>query len=115
VRFVVKPDHTGADASGGLTPCFNSEWLSRIGVNLQAFPALATSKDDCLDIPATIPGATLTYHFASQRLDVNIPQAAMHNSARGYIPPEEWDEGITAALLNYNFTGSRGTDSDNYF
>ncbi len=32
----------------------------------------------------------------------------MLNSARGYIPPEEWDEGIPAALINYSFTGSRG-------
>lgn len=39
----------------------------------------------------------------------------MLNSARGYIPPEEWDEGIPAALVNYSFTGSRGSDSDSYF
>lgn len=39
----------------------------------------------------------------------------MLNSARGYIPPEEWDEGIPAALVNYSFTGSRGSDTDSYF
>jgi hypothetical protein len=30
----------------------------------------------------------------------------MGNRARGYIPPELWDDGITAGLLNYNFTGN---------
>ena len=30
----------------------------------------------------------------------------MGNRARGYIPPEQWDHGINAGLLNYNFTGN---------
>lgn len=30
----------------------------------------------------------------------------MGNHARGYIPPELWDNGITAGLINYNFTGN---------
>ncbi|HBU8668992.1 TPA: fimbrial biogenesis outer membrane usher protein, partial [Klebsiella oxytoca] len=34
------------------------------------------------------------------------PQAFMGNRARGYIPPELWDHGINAGLLNYNFTGN---------
>ncbi|SUB72754.1 Outer membrane usher protein fimD precursor [Pluralibacter gergoviae] len=29
----------------------------------------------------------------------------MGNRARGYIPPSQWDQGITAGLLNYNFSG----------
>ncbi len=105
-----------ATASGGLTPCFDEQWLKRLGVNLQAFPAISTHQDKtCLTIPTLVPGATVTYNFASQRLDITLPQAAMNNSARGYISPEEWDEGIPAGLLNYTFTGSRGTDSDNYY
>ncbi|MDR8345475.1 fimbria/pilus outer membrane usher protein, partial [Acinetobacter baumannii] len=32
--------------------------------------------------------------------------AFMGNHARGYIPPELWDNGITAGLINYNFTGN---------
>ena len=39
----------------------------------------------------------------------------MQNSARGYIPPEQWDEGIPAALLNYSFTGNRGSEDDSYY
>ncbi|MDD9693179.1 fimbria/pilus outer membrane usher protein, partial [Klebsiella grimontii] len=41
-----------------------------------------------------------------QRLYLTIPQAFMGNRARGYIPPELWDHGINAGLLNYNFTGN---------
>lgn len=35
----------------------------------------------------------------------------MSNQARGYIAPEYWDNGITAALLNYDFSGNRVRDS----
>ncbi|WP_042918062.1 FimD/PapC N-terminal domain-containing protein, partial [Klebsiella oxytoca] len=41
-----------------------------------------------------------------QRLYLTVPQAFMGNRARGYIPPELWDHGINAGLLNYNFTGN---------
>lgn len=49
------------------------------------------------------------------RLNITIPQIALLSSAHGYIPPEEWDEGIPALLLNYNFTGNRGNGNDSYF
>ncbi|VEA48777.1 putative outer membrane usher protein ycbS [Salmonella enterica subsp. arizonae] len=34
----------------------------------------------------------------------------MITSARGYIPPQYWDEGINALLLNYTFTGANSRD-----
>lgn len=115
VHFAIAGSETAA-TSGGLTPCFNAGWLARLGVNLHAFPAIDQSEENaCLDVPQVIPGASINYNFASQRLDINLPQAAMHNSAQGYIDPQEWDDGIPAGLLNYTFTGSSGSDSDNYF
>lgn len=115
LRFDIS--HSAAAAtSGGLAPCFTSEGLKRLGVNVQAFPAIAQTPDaQCINVAEAIPGAETTFDFAAMRLNVGLPQASLMNSARGYIPPEEWDEGIPAALLNYSFTGSRGTDSDNYF
>ena len=62
-----------------------------------------------------IPGSETVFNFASQRLNVSLPQVALQNSARGYIPPEQWDEGIPAALLNYSFTGNRGSEDDSYY
>ncbi len=41
------------------------------------------------------------------RLNISLPQASLLNSARGYIPPEEWDEGYLPHPANYSFTGSR--------
>ncbi|CAI2536958.1 Outer membrane usher protein fimD precursor [Serratia ficaria] len=60
----------------------------------------------CVNLPQAIPDAATRFDFENQRLYISIPQAALRNNVRGYIPPEEWDEGINALLLNYNFTGS---------
>ncbi len=104
------------DKSGGLMPCFTPERIKRLGVNTAVFPVSDKGVDTtCIHLPEKIPGAEVAFDFASMRLNISLPQASLLNSARGYIPPEEWDEGIPAALINYSFTGSRGTDSDSYF
>lgn len=87
--------------------CLTPKAYENLGVNVQAFPALAAAKaDSCVDIAAIIPAAATLLNFEQQRLEISIPQAALRNNARGYIPPEQWDEGINALLLNYNFSGS---------
>lgn len=108
---------SAADAgSGGLTPCFSEALLARLGVNMAAFSAIKSQQaPDCIDISQAIPGAQTTFTFATLRLDISLPQAAMHLHARDYIPPESWDEGIPAALFNYSFSGNHGTQSDSAF
>ncbi|EGK9462190.1 fimbrial biogenesis outer membrane usher protein, partial [Escherichia coli] len=44
---------------------------------------------------------------------VEIPQAAVEAKPRGYVAPENLDEGINALLLNYNFTGANTKSRDN--
>lgn len=95
----------------GLIACLTPKELDAMGVNLQAFPILAkAAPDSCVDIVTAIPSANTTFDFEQQRLDISIPQAALKNNARGYIPPSQWDEGINALLMNYNFTGSNSSD-----
>ncbi|MFP2238228.1 fimbrial biogenesis usher protein [Pseudescherichia vulneris] len=103
-------------AAGGLAPCLTPALLKRLGVNTAAFPLLAKEdKDACVVLEKTIPGAEVLFDFAALKLSISLPQVAMFNSARGYIPPEEWDEGIPALLANYSFSGNRGSDDDSYF
>ncbi|KNC06504.1 outer membrane usher protein [Klebsiella sp. RIT-PI-d] len=128
VRFITtKPVLSGAVQAlrddTGLSACLTTGALTQMGVDLQAFPALARAPaESCIDIDSAIPAASTHFDFTQQRLDVSIPQAALNNYARGYIPPEQWDEGINALMLNYNFTGANsrdrskgGIDSNNYF
>lgn len=102
--------------AGGLAPCITRALLERFGVNLAAFPTLAGAEGEhCVPLTQVIAGSQIIFNFAAQRLDVSLPQVAMQNSARGYISPEQWDNGIPAALLNYSFSGNRGSDDDSYY
>ncbi|MDX5627706.1 MULTISPECIES: fimbrial biogenesis usher protein [unclassified Brenneria] len=107
------PDNTGLEA------CLTRPMLEQFGVNVGGINAIADApKDKCLSLPTAIPDATSTFDFGLQRLYLSVPQIALSHNGRGYIPPEQWDDGITTALLNYHFTGSNtsgDTRSDNYF
>lgn len=115
IVFESTTENTG-DKSGGLMPCFNQVLLERISLNSSAFPELAQQQNNkCINLLKAVPDATINFDFAAMRLNITIPQIALLSSAHGYIPPEEWDEGIPALLLNYNFTGNRGNGNDSYF
>lgn len=102
--------------TGGLTPCLDVGWLKRLGLNMLAYPDLAKSKPgECVPMSEAIPGSETAFDFAKLRLEISLPQASMLNSARGYIPPDQWDEGIPALLANYSLTGNRGSYGDSYY
>lgn len=88
-----------------LVPCLTTTQLKSWGVKTELFTALLKDGSDCADISA-IPQASTDFQFSSQRLLISIPQAAISMQARGYVQPELWDEGITAAMLNYSISGA---------
>ncbi|MGF6100550.1 fimbria/pilus outer membrane usher protein [Enterobacter sp. A4] len=94
----------GADGEEKLQPCLSVAQLKSWGVKTELFPELA-SGGECAKLTA-IPQASAEFLFSAQRLVISIPQAALSPQARGYVPPEMWDEGITAAMLNYSLSGS---------
>ncbi|HDG1697228.1 fimbrial biogenesis usher protein [Kluyvera ascorbata] len=91
----------------GLMPCLTRGQLANMGLNTASIKGLdALEPDACVPFTAMIKEATVRLDVGLQRLYLTIPQAFMGNQARGYISPELWDNGITAGLLNYNFTGN---------
>jgi len=96
-----------------LEPCLSVEQLRQWGVRTERFPQLGKPDTECATLTA-IPQASTDFQFASQRLIISIPQAALSMQARGYVQPALWDEGITAAILNYNLSGANnvGKNSD---
>ncbi|MRS90025.1 fimbrial biogenesis usher protein [Enterobacteriaceae bacterium RIT714] len=115
VRFEAA-EGTTPPAAGGLSPCITRAMLDRFGVNIAAFPELTkVTEETCISLEKAIPGSEVGFSFAALRLNISLPQVAMQNSARGYIPPDQWDEGISAMLLNYSFTGNHGNDDDNSY
>lgn len=90
---------------GRLEPCLTVEQLKEWGVKTELFPVLAVDNERCADLHA-IPAGSTEFQFNAQRLLISMPQAAISRQARGYVPPEQWDEGISAALLNYSLSGA---------
>ncbi|WP_269936380.1 FimD/PapC N-terminal domain-containing protein, partial [Serratia liquefaciens] len=101
----------GADGQG-LQPCLSLADLAAYGVRVAQFPALGIPEAACADL-AAIPQASARLLFDSQQLALSIPQAALARQPRGYVPPSQWDEGITALLLNYSLSGASSTTTQN--
>jgi outer membrane usher protein len=90
-----------------LVPCLTRSQLAAMGVNTRSIPGMAVlAAEACVPLTSMIKEASTDFDVGRQRLSISIPQAFMGNLARGYIPPDQWQNGITAGLLNYSFTGS---------
>lgn len=90
-----------------LAPCLTRGQLAAMGLNTASVNGMdALAADACVPLTEMIKDATARLDVGQQKLYLTIPQAFMGNQARGYIPPEQWDNGITAGLLNYNFSGN---------
>lgn len=87
-----------------LSPCLSRAVLDSYGVNVSKYPQLQDDDKGCADIRVIAQAKTL-FAFNEQRLTLSVPQSALHPRARGYIPPERWDEGINALMLNYAWSG----------
>ena len=92
-------------------PCLTRAMVDKLGLPLTKFSAEQQAQlaetQGCVSIGSLIPAATMTFDQANLRLDVSIPQAWLGTRARGYVSPENWDRGVNAALLNYNFNSYR--------
>lgn len=101
-------DKTYANTESGLVPVFTPAEFTELGVKAQAFPAImALQPGTGISLEKAIPDARSTPDMSALRLNLSVPQAALVNNARGYIPPSRWDQGINALLLNYNLTGNK--------
>ena len=107
--------------SAELQPCLKVEELAEWGVHVKQFPELGRKSADCADL-AVIPQAKADFRFSQQRLLLSFPQAAVASAARGWVDPKQWDDGITALLLNYSLSGANNwsrkndtPDSDNQY
>ncbi|MCU3988821.1 fimbria/pilus outer membrane usher protein [Enterobacter mori] len=90
-------------------PCFVAvkETLAELGIKVSAIKSLEKIDDKtCVNPLTLIPGATWLLNSDELLLNVTIPQIYIDASARGYINPSRWDEGINALMINYDFSGS---------
>ena len=97
--------HKDAKGDSSLQPCFSLGDLKRLGVKTEKFPQLM-AKGECAEL-SVIPAASATFKVRHQQLLLSIPQSALGQIPRGYIDPKDFDEGITAGLLNYSTNASQ--------
>lgn len=86
-----------------LTPALLEKW----GIKVSVLPELSKLDADTVihHIDDYIPQAEISFDFGRQILNIIVPQAAMNNNARDYIPPDQWDEGLPSAFISYNASG----------
>ncbi|WER47479.1 fimbrial biogenesis outer membrane usher protein [Cupriavidus sp. WKF15] len=88
--------------------CLDRPLLERAGVDItrlapESEDRLAgAAKSECLTLGELIPGATAEFDNGEQRLELSVPQSFLNRSARGYVDPRYWDDGVNAARLQYN-------------
>ncbi|MGH8037754.1 MAG: fimbria/pilus outer membrane usher protein [Stenotrophomonas sp.] len=96
-----------SERNAAVVACFDRALLELVGVDLGKIPTGVVipsggSASPCVPLSDLVPGAFATFDNGEQRLLVTVPQAFMRRSARGYVDPQYWDEGITSARLQYN-------------
>lgn len=105
VEFRLFSDKAGKKT---LFPCLSVSDLANWGVQTDKFPDIGKSMSGCANLFA-ISQASADFRFDRQQLLLSFPQSAVKNSARGWVDPELWDDGIPAALLNYSINGANNT------
>lgn len=101
------------DGAADAAPCVTTPMLSEWGVDTIAFPGLTqAAAETCVDVAHSIPGARIGFDSYQHRLNITVPQAAMKRRARGSVDPARWDQGINAALLDYQFSAAQYAGSN---
>lgn len=117
LEFKAATEAQRAKMGESLVPCLSRVQLEDMGVRIDSFPALKMAPPEaCVAFDDIIPQAASHFDFADQTLIMSFPQAAMKQTARGTVPESQWDEGVNALLVDYNFSGSNASydahDSD---
>ncbi|WIF73539.1 fimbria/pilus outer membrane usher protein [Proteus vulgaris] len=96
------------ESDRNIYPVLTKSQLIKWGVNSLDKSSLNTLADDekIYALDKIIPDASVKFYFSQQKLNVSIPQIYIDKSIRGEIDSKLWDEGISASLLNYTYSGS---------
>ncbi|PZW79245.1 outer membrane usher protein [Pseudomonas sp. 2848] len=107
-------DFNRNEQTGRVEPCLTLELLEQLGIDMDKLKAQGrlNTEQACHDLPTLIDQASLSYDSNRLRLAASIPQVAMKHGLRGYVDPQLWDAGVSAAFVNYQFNTSRSASDD---
>ncbi|RYC43331.1 fimbrial protein FimD [Pectobacterium zantedeschiae] len=97
----------GVHDDSGLVACLTRDDLLEAGVhpNVLGDADVVSGTKPCLAVGSRIPQATTAFDFQKMRLDITIPQRYLQKLPRNWVASERWDDGISAGLVNYTFSG----------
>jgi outer membrane usher protein len=61
----------------------------------------------CVPLIARVEHSQVHFDTHALRLNVSVPQLAMDSQPRGAVNPAQWDRGVTAGMLDYDFNAQR--------
>lgn len=105
-----------ATVKGTVRPCFTKPIIDAIPFNEEAkkhFQPLLIEENDCIDIAKYIKDFDYDVDLTKLILRVSIPQIYLYSTQSTMAPENEWNDGIVAFLMNYNFNGSYSKNKNN--
>jgi len=85
-------------------PCLTVDVLDRAGLDLLKISGMdLKDRQACVDLASKIVPSSVHYDDGEQRLLLSVPQAYLRRSIQGYVDPSQWDSGVNAGMLNYNY------------
>lgn len=97
------------EGKSGLYPVLTKQQLMDWGVKVEQLPKLKdlAPSAEIIDIADYIEYANTRFLFNTQQLQIDVPQIYIDQKARGYVNPDDWDQGIPALTVNYSASGAK--------
>lgn len=90
-------------------PCFTRDIIDAISFNEDTkkhFKSISYENNSCIDIAKYINNFNYEVDLSKLILRLSIPQIYLDSTQSTMAPENEWDDGITAFMMNYNYNGS---------
>lgn len=95
------------------TACITPDIANKLALTKEASSKIVLwNNNECADL-TPISGVKISNRIGMGDLDITIPQAWLRYSDANWTPPEQWDEGINGALLDYNLVGTARRNTNN--
>lgn len=98
--------------------CFTKEIIDYIPLNNQTLDMLnsLSSDDECINVEDKINDFSYDVDLSKLTLTLSIPQIYLKSIRTTLANEDDWDDGITALVSNYNINGSvsKNKNMDNY-
>lgn len=84
-------------------PCFTPDIVAKFGFKKEYLDKLTSwNNGECIDI-TSLEGVSVSADLGSSVIAISIPQAYLEYVSENWVPSTMWDNGVPAAIFDYNF------------